>query len=243
MEDTIEKLANKRTLASRAVAIGDYSSGKRLYENILEMEPNDIEAMFFVVYCSILAKKKKDYKVDCSVFYKNMKLVFENLKQETISPEDKKEQGTMFVKYTKEFCDALLSQAEEEYDKAEEKNSEKDDYDSTAWYEYGDNKREIYKVMASVCAFAVDAQLDLQDCRHEVLDMATQSLDFYGKDSKSYICDVLRQIRSMLLDAMEERGDDVAKEREADKKHEEVLYNEAVEEKVKQKISDMISGR
>ena len=232
--NTDERIQNKLVLARRAVRTEDYAGALKAYRYVLEKDPSDAEAMFYVPYCTLLRKRKPDYVSDCGSFNKNLRVVFETLGESDMPAEEKDELCTRFVTDTQKMCKML----DERIEDTEIPDRGPDDFsslDRINWY------NAVEKIRASVCVYAVNGEhFDLTGCRHVLLELLDGSLKHYGWTADNGVSNTLRQVRDMLLRKMEERGDDVSVETELDRSVKEEIHDRETERKVIERLKELM---
>ena len=227
-----EKVKNKLILARRAIDTGDYSSAKTAYQYVLRKEPDNVEAMFYVPYSSLMAKKRIDYKKECDVFTKNFRVVMDTLKSSNLGQEEKAGLCNEFLKCIKKLCNFLFDKI---YD-WESSSSEED-----AYLDAMDYNNSVDAMMASACVYTVNGGgIDLYPSRFILLEMIDESLKKYGWVGNNTISNTLRLIRNSLIDKMREMGDDLSNEDRLEKDYAEKEHNKLVEGKVIVKIREIM---
>lgn len=229
---TDEKVKNKLIIAKRANDIGDYPSANMAYQYVLSKEPNNVEAMFYVLYSSLMARKRIDYKTECDVFTKNFRVVIDTLKNSNLSEEEKACLCNDFLKCVQKLCNYLFDKIHE----WESSSSEED-----AYLDAMDYNNSVDAMMASVCVYTVnDGKIDLYPSRFILLEMVNESLKKYGWNDNNTISNTLRLVRNSLIEKMRELGDDLSNEEKLEKDYAEKEYNKLVESKVVIKIREIM---
>lgn len=231
-----EKVNNKRVLARRAVSVGDYASAREAYAYILDKEPDDVEAMFYVPYCNILRKARNGFVADCTVFRNNLRIVVDTLRESDMEGDGKAELCKEIVEGTQGFCNEMLSRINASIDKLP-------DDDSDRFWDLESCRNNVYGVMASACVFVANGGgIDLNPCKYTILEMLDDSLSHYGWFTDNNVCNTLRLVRTSLMDKMRSMGDDLSKEDELDRKYGEMEHDRVVERKVIAKLESFLDG-
>ena len=211
-----------------------YKDALSFYSHILDIDNVNIEATFYVPYCKLMSKKKVNFEVECLSFDKSIKVVIDKLKRSSLDVDEKARLLTMFMKSMKCFYDEMIEKVESQAYDEDEFFLDSDTYLCM-------NLFHIYRPVVTFCVISTvnGINIDLTDCRFELLYLLNKCLGFYGWDkyhnvwkdippvdgfdisdmyeTNSYISLTLNRVRDALLIRMHDMGDDVEKELNTDK--------------------------
>ena len=247
-----KEIEEARMVAHRGMRTFDYALAKRGFSSILMNDPVDWESLFYLPYCILISRSVIEFHSDCEMFTNKASESVKMLELADMDSDAKEEAMEEMLGNFITLRNYLFSVANDAYSRQHKLFLEdKKDKRKRSFYEedildgkeqFKSDTYDIHMMTATICLCINDElHIDFFLFRDQFLKLVNESLEFFGWETDSYLCNSLRAIREKLIEYKERKTKDEEKEAlEEQKRIDRELNNLDICQQVETEFSNLL---